>query len=55
MPLLSEWLQLMLGEIARKREEQERACEEHVRRNEEQASESTSSVETPDPTQPPHR
>jgi hypothetical protein len=30
---LSEWLELMLAEIARKREERERAREEQVRRS----------------------
>ena len=33
MAALSEWLQIMLGEIARKREEQERAREEEARRS----------------------
>lgn len=37
MAELSEWLQLMLAEIARKREEDERAHEEERRRAEEQA------------------
>jgi hypothetical protein len=32
MAALSEWLQIMLGEIARKREELERAHEEDARR-----------------------
>lgn len=32
MPALSEWLRLMLAEIARKREERERAVEEEERR-----------------------
>ncbi len=35
MPLLSEWLKVMLGEIARKREDAERAREEDVRRQQE--------------------
>jgi hypothetical protein len=30
---LSEWLQIMLAEIARKREDQERAHEEEVKRD----------------------
>lgn len=32
MAQLSEWLQLMLAEIARKQEEQQRACEEQQQR-----------------------
>jgi hypothetical protein len=32
MPALSEWLQLMLAEIARKREDLEQAHEEDARR-----------------------
>ena len=39
MPALSEWLQLMLGEIARKREELERAHAEEQRRELENATE----------------
>jgi hypothetical protein len=35
-PVLTEWLQLMLGEIARKRDEQERALAEDVQREREQ-------------------
>lgn len=34
MPQLSEWLELMLAEIARKQEEQHRAAEEQARRTE---------------------
>ncbi len=37
MPQLSEWLKLMLAEIARKREEDARAREEEVRRQREHA------------------
>jgi len=33
MAPLSEWLQIMLGEIARKRDESERAREEDVKRS----------------------
>ncbi len=33
MAALSEWLQIMLGEIARKREDRERAHEEEAKRN----------------------
>jgi hypothetical protein len=33
MAALSEWLQIMLGEIARKREELERAHEEEAKRD----------------------
>jgi hypothetical protein len=36
MPQLTEWLKLMLAEIARKREETERAREEESRRQSEQ-------------------
>jgi hypothetical protein len=35
---LSEWLQLMLAEIARKQEELERACRESELRSREQGS-----------------
>jgi len=35
LPALSEWLQLMLAEIARKREELERARSEQARRERE--------------------
>ncbi|MBV8740662.1 MAG: hypothetical protein JOZ12_02700 [Sinobacteraceae bacterium] len=37
MAALTEWLQLMLAEIARKREERERAGEEELRRRAESA------------------
>jgi hypothetical protein len=37
MAALSEWLQIMLAEIARKREDLERAREEEVKRDAEQA------------------
>jgi len=37
MPALSEWLQIMLAEIARKREDAERAREEEMKRAEEKA------------------
>jgi hypothetical protein len=37
---LSEWLQIMLAEIARKRDDLERASEEDVRRNTEKPSDS---------------
>jgi len=37
MPQLTEWLKLMLAEIARKREDAERASEEEVRRQTEDA------------------
>ena len=40
MAALSEWLQIMLGEIARKRDDQERAREEDVKREMEKGSES---------------
>ena len=42
MAALSEWLQIMLGEIARKREDQERALEEDRKRVSENASETNS-------------
>jgi len=38
MAALSEWLQLMLAEIARKREDLERAREEEARRQGERSS-----------------
>ncbi len=44
MAALTEWLQLMLAEIARKREERERAGEEELRRRTESGR--------PDVTQP---
>jgi hypothetical protein len=37
MAALSEWLQIMLGEIARKREDLERAREEDAKRDAEKA------------------
>jgi hypothetical protein len=40
MPQLTEWLKLMLAEIARKREDAERAREEEDRRQTEDAQES---------------
>jgi hypothetical protein len=43
---LSEWLQIMLAEIARKREDLERAREEDVKRDAEKA------VDSAPPTQP---
>jgi hypothetical protein len=39
MAALSEWLQIMLGEIARKREDLERAREEEAKRDAEKAHE----------------
>ena len=38
MAALSEWLQLMLAEIARKRDDAERACEEEQKRQVENSS-----------------
>ncbi len=38
MAALSEWLQLMLAEIARKREDLERAHAEHLQRDREKSS-----------------
>jgi len=40
MTALSEWLQIMLAEIARKREDQERAREEEVKRDTEKTVDS---------------
>jgi hypothetical protein len=40
MAALSEWLQIMLAEIARKREDLERAHEEEVKRDTEKAVDS---------------
>jgi hypothetical protein len=47
MAALSEWLQIMLAEIARKREDEERAREEDKKRESETASESNSSQSAP--------
>jgi hypothetical protein len=44
---LSEWLELMLAEIARKREEEAREREEHMRR---QAERETGDTDGPSPT-----
>jgi hypothetical protein len=41
MAALSEWLQIMLAEIASKREDQERAREEEVKRETEKTVDST--------------
>ena len=41
MAALSEWLQIMLAEIARKREDQEHAREEEVKREAEKTVDST--------------
>jgi hypothetical protein len=41
MAELSEWLQIMLAEIARKRDDLERAREEEVKRETEKAPEET--------------
>jgi hypothetical protein len=40
MAELSEWLQIMLAEIARKRDDGERAREEDIKRNTEKSSDS---------------
>jgi hypothetical protein len=40
MTPLSEWLQIMLGEIARKREDLERAREEEAKRDTEKVADS---------------
>jgi hypothetical protein len=47
MAALSEWLQIMLAEIARKREELERAHEEDAKRDAEKESESARSAQLP--------
>ena len=44
MAELSEWLQIMLAEIASKRDDLERAREEDVKRNTEKSAERTSST-----------
>jgi hypothetical protein len=44
MPVLSEWLQLMLAEIARKREDLERARDEDSQRRAEKSSPATVSA-----------
>jgi hypothetical protein len=45
MTPLSEWLQIMLGEIARKREDLERAREEEAKRDTEKVVDSTSAAQ----------
>ena len=45
MPALSEWLQIMLAEIARKREDLERAREEEAKRDTEKAADSEPPVQ----------
>ena len=45
MAAISEWLQIMLAEIARKREDLERAREEEVKRETEKADESAPPVQ----------
>jgi hypothetical protein len=45
MAALSEWLQIMLAEIARKREDLERAREEEVKRGTEKPDESAPPVQ----------
>jgi hypothetical protein len=45
MPALSEWLQIMLAEIARKREDLERAREEEAKRDTEKVAERTPSAQ----------
>lgn len=44
MAALSEWLQIMLAEIARKREDLERAREEDVKRDTEKVADAASPV-----------
>ena len=45
MAALSEWLQIMLGEIARKREDLERAREEQAKRETEKVEDSAPAVQ----------
>jgi len=45
MAALSEWLQIMLAEIARKRDDLERARDEEVKRETEKAGESAPAVQ----------
>lgn len=47
MAELSEWLQIMLAEIARKREDLERANEEEAKRDAERTRSSSESVQLP--------
>ncbi len=44
MPRLSEWLQIMLAEIARKQDEARRAAEEEQRRRSVPAAEAPASI-----------
>jgi hypothetical protein len=53
MAELSEWLQIMLAEIARKREELERAREEESKRDTEQVADTTQPTPLPPSTNPP--
>jgi hypothetical protein len=50
MAVLSEWLQIMLAEIARKRDDVERAREEDVKRITEQSSCAASPADAAPPT-----
>jgi hypothetical protein len=45
MAALSEWLQIMLGEIARKREDHERAREEETKRDTEKGSDAADTTQ----------
>ena len=47
MAPLSEWLQIMLGEIARKRDESERAREEDVKRSAEKVGNNAAHADVP--------
>ena len=47
MPQLTEWLKLMLAEIARKREDAERAHEEDSRRQTEDAQQAAAANDPP--------
>jgi hypothetical protein len=53
MAEMSEWLQIMLAEIARKREELERAREEESKRDTEQVAHPTQPTSIPPPTNTP--
>jgi hypothetical protein len=47
MAALSEWLQIMLAEIARKREDLARAREEETKRDEEKAADAPPPAQLP--------
>jgi hypothetical protein len=55
LPALTEWLRLMLGEIARKRDELERAHAEEQQRELENATEDRHAAQTRDDQSTPQR